>query len=239
MSYVTPAEFQGVLRQTLADRRLSRTENHALAAALEDVARAPQLLGAFRRAAFKLAIESLDANEPPREILVWLEEVVGSLAQAAAADASAKPAEACFSPGDACVRRIRGLLQQARSSVDICVFTITDDRISDAILDAHARNVAIRVLTDNEKAFDAGSDIARLSAAGIDTRVDATEYHMHHKFAIFDRKVLVTGSYNWTRSAAEYNEENMLVCYDRASLAPFQKVFDQLWNRCSILSRTT
>jgi phosphatidylserine/phosphatidylglycerophosphate/cardiolipin synthase-like enzyme len=33
----------------------------------------------------------------------------------------------------------------------------------------------------------------------------------HHKFAIFDGKTLLNGSYDWTRSAFTKNEENVLV----------------------------
>ncbi len=34
--------------------------------------------------------------------------------------------------------------------------------------------------------------------------------HMHHKFALFDGGRLLTGSYNWTRGAAETNYENVI-----------------------------
>lgn len=229
---MTPPEFRQVLVQTLADRRLSRTENRALGAALTDVRSTPQLLAAYRHAAFELAQDTLRDGVPAGEVVAWLEDVIGALSQGGEESAS-RPPEACFSPGDSCVQRIRGLFQQARSTADVCVFTITDDRLSEAIIDAHARGVAIRILTDNEKAYDVGSDIFRFRAAGIATRVDASEYHMHHKFAIFDRRTLVTGSYNWTRSAAEYNEENMLVTYDAPSLSQFQKVYEKLWARCA------
>lgn len=229
---MTPQEFRQVLVQTLADRRLSRSENRALTAAFAELRLTPQLLATYRHTAFDLAQETLRNGTAPGDVIGWLEEVIGSLAQANERDA-ALPAEACFSPGDGCVQRIRGLFDQARSTADVCVFTITDDRLSDVILAAHRRGVAIRILTDNEKAYDVGSDTFRFRAAGIATRVDATEYHMHHKFAIFDRRVLLTGSYNWTRSAAEYNEENMLIAYDAPAIAQFQKVFEKLWARCA------
>ena len=72
----------------------------------------------------------------------------------------------------------------------------------------------LRIITDNEKAYDAGSDVTRFQDAKIPLRVDDTPFHMHHKFAVFDREILLTGSYNWTRSAARYNEENLIVTED-------------------------
>lgn len=135
-----------------------------------------------------------------------------------------------FSPGPDCLRHIVNRFLAARRSVDICVFTITDDRITRAILDAHRRGVAVRILTDNDKAYDAGSDIERLEAAGIAVKVDRTPYHMHHKFAIFDGTRLVNGSYNWTRGAAESNEENIVDLGDPIAIAAFQREFDRLWS---------
>ena len=89
---------------------------------------------------------------------------------------------------------------------DLCVFTLSDDRITAEVLAAHARGVAVRIVTDNDKEFDAGSDIAQLRQAGIPVAVDRTDAHMHHKFALFDGTWLLNGSYNWTRSAAQVND---------------------------------
>ena len=130
-------------------------------------------------------------------------------------------AEAFFSPGDDCLRAITRLLANASRTADICVFTITDDRVSDAILDAHRRAIAVRIITDNAKAEDEGSDVARFEQSGIPTRVDRSPFHMHHKFAILDGTTLLTGSYNWTRGAARDNEENLIVTNEPRLLALF------------------
>jgi mitochondrial cardiolipin hydrolase len=91
--------------------------------------------------------------------------------------------------------------------------------------------VPLRIITDNEKAFDEGSDIIRLRQAGVAVRVDQSPYHMHHKFAIFDHERLLTGSYNWTRGASEHNEENFVILGDRRLITAFNTTFERLWNR--------
>ncbi len=53
---------------------------------------------------------------------------------------------------------------------------------------------------------------------------------MHHKFAIFDGKVLITGSYNWTDSAECFNYENVLILDDSATIQRYQVQFEQLFN---------
>ena len=89
--------------------------------------------------------------------------------------------------------------------------------------------MAVRLLTDDDKSFDRGSDIERLEAAGVPVRTDRSEHHMHHKFALFDRALVITGSYNWTRSAARHNRENLLVSDDPRLVAPYLRRFDEDW----------
>ena len=67
------------------------------------------------------------------------------------------------------------------------------------------------MVSDNEKAYDPGSDTLRFARAGVPVKIDDSPYHMHHKFALFDGDVLLTGSYNWTRGAADNNEENLIL----------------------------
>ena len=136
---------------------------------------------------------------------------------------------AYFSPGPDCLRCLVEHFRAAQRAVDVCVFTITDDRISDPILAAHKRGVKVRIITDDAKAFDLGSDVPRFREAGIPVIVDDSPYHMHHKFAIFDGLRLLNGSYNWTRGAAEQNQENIIDTDDRTLVARFQKEFDAIW----------
>jgi phosphatidylserine/phosphatidylglycerophosphate/cardiolipin synthase-like enzyme len=96
---------------------------------------------------------------------------------------------------------------------------------------AKRRGIAVRVITDNEKAYDTGSDVLQLANAGIPVLVDDSPYFMHHKFAIFDGEVVLTGSYNWTRGAADNNEENLILSNDRRLLSAFKGEFERLWVR--------
>ena len=65
---------------------------------------------------------------------------------------------------------------------------------------------------------------------GIKVTIDNTRHHMHHKFAVFDQRTLLTGSYNWTRSAAKHNDENILVTHNRRIAERFQSEFNRLWD---------
>lgn len=222
--------FDEILLRTLDDGKLSRSERSAFGQILDGVQ--AHELALVRSRAFELARGRL---EPPRATatLAWCEDVV----QLVASRESARHAEATratrsevvFSPGEDCARRIIDLLGGARSTLEVCVFTLTDDRISDALLSAARRSVAVRVITDDAKAGDLGSDVSALVRAGIPVRTDRAESHMHHKFAIADRQLVVTGSYNWTRQASTQNQENLVVSDDPRFAAAFQREFDALW----------
>ncbi len=224
---MTPEQIDDLLKRTLADHRLSRGERRVLDALLADSGADEQKLGYIRHRAFELARSEVVSAEA-HAVMSWLEDVVKVLQPQPRQ--KLPDAEAFFSPGEDCLNSIVRELEKARRTIDICVFTITDNRISRAIRDAHDRRLTVRIITDNDKSLDRGSDIEQLERAGIAVRVDRTQHHMHHKFAIFDNRRLLTGSYNWTRSAAEFNEENMVVSMDPRLVSQFCKEFVRLWD---------
>jgi len=134
-----------------------------------------------------------------------------------------------FSPGESCRNAIISEIKNAKQELKICVFTISDDQISRAILDAHKRSVAVSIITDNDKAHDMGSDIDMLSKSGILVKMDMSTNHMHHKFMIADERSVITGSYNWTNSAARFNQENIIVTRESVAVSSFINEYDRLW----------
>jgi phosphatidylserine/phosphatidylglycerophosphate/cardiolipin synthase-like enzyme len=219
-------ELDSMLSQTLEDRRLSRTEKRALREVFADFDLDDEGRAFVRQRVFAMAREVIRSAEAEK-VLEWAEDVIKLLVPNLQRDPTV--AEVHFSPGDECRVRIARLLRGAKASADICVFTITDDRLAKPILEAKDRGVEIRIITDNDKAEDRGSDVYRLGKAGVRVRVDQSEHHMHHKFAIFDATTLVTGSYNWTRSAAEHNRENILVTDDPKLVGPYATNFESFW----------
>ncbi len=221
--------IDGALAATLEDRRLSRGEKHALRELFVDLSPRQDQLDFIRHRAFALAREACRGEEN-RQILEWLEEVMKAIQpRATGGMAAGTNAEVRFSPGADCLDAIRHALAKARAHVDVCVFTITDNRLFRALVDAHRRGVRVRVLTDEDKSHDKGSDVARLAEAGLQVRMDFSQHHMHHKFAVFDARQVITGSYNWTRSAAEHNQENLLITDDPRFVRPYREAFDRLW----------
>lgn len=216
-----------LLGRTIEDGRLSRSEKKALRECLAPAVGDDRLLARIRNQAFEVARGTLSGPQG-KVALDWLEDVTSLLAALGAGDGS-HLAEVRFSPGTGCMERIVALFLGARESVDACVFTITDDRIRHAISAAHERGVRVRIVSDDDKADDRGSDLDALRAAGVAVAFDRSPAHMHHKFALFDGRTVLSGSYNWTRAAAAENTENVLVTDDPRVVTAFQREFDRLW----------
>ena len=134
-----------------------------------------------------------------------------------------------FSPGDTCRNVITRQISTATQNLLVCVFTISDDIITESLIAAHSKGVALRLITDNEKSFDKGSDINQLAREGIALRMDTRPNHMHHKFMLVDHHSVLTGSYNWTRGAARFNHENIIVTKDPGTVRAFKQEFEKLW----------
>lgn len=224
------SDLAQLFEETFVDEKFSSSERKALQLLIKEERPTPHELRVLRSKIFDIAREDL-IRKDTRVVLDWLEKANKLLIPRM----PAREAMVCyFSPGEDCLNAITNRIQSARHTLDICVFTISDDRISREIEYCHDRKVRVRILTDNDKLHDKGSDVDRLAKYGIPVRVDRTEKHMHHKFAIIDGKELITGSYNWTRSAERYNEENILITEDERATRSFSKEFKTLWEKMKV-----
>ncbi|HET7011038.1 MAG TPA: phospholipase D-like domain-containing protein, partial [Anaerolineales bacterium] len=126
--------------------------------------------------------------------------------------------------------RLVELLGQARSSIDVMAFAFTSESIADAILERAASGVRVRIVMDEDQAANLGSQYGRFLEAGLDVRLDGNPNKMHHKVIIIDGAIVVTGSYNFSRSAEEFNDENLVIVRDPGVAAAFQEEFERVFD---------
>ncbi|XP_076026390.1 mitochondrial cardiolipin hydrolase [Genypterus blacodes] len=120
-------------------------------------------------------------------------------------------------------------IMSASSSLDVCMFAFSNMHLSRAVLALCRKGVIIRVLADKDYAAISGSQIGVLRKAGICVRCHEDSGYMHHKFAVLDGRLLVTGSLNWTLTAVQSNLENVLVTKEPGAVRPFIQEFHRLW----------
>lgn len=217
-----------LLLQSFTDNKLDTDEKHDLYQLLLTLESEDKSY--LRNQSFELAREKIRQGNDVMQALKWVEQVVRLVDKSQ--NANSVESSAYFSPGDHCRNAIVSLLNSAKKRIDICVFTITDNRLTDSIALAHQRKVNVRILTDNDKANDRGSDIYTLKEQGIPVCMDTSSNHMHHKFALVDQS-LVNGSFNWTRSASDYNQENIIISDHAGLVQSFDRAFDGLWAQFS------
>ncbi|XP_027756098.1 mitochondrial cardiolipin hydrolase [Empidonax traillii] len=195
----------------------------------------PASVLAVAAAAAALAVAAVAAwrrPRPLREVLFFPSRpccLEALLAEAAAPGAPARPCPCPLPRADTSLSRLVRRLLSARRSLDLCIFSFSCPQLARAVHLLHRRGVRVRLVTDAQYMGLHGSQIGRLRHAGIQVRHDQHSGYMHHKFAIVDRRVLITGSLNWTTQAIQSNRENVLVVDDAACVKPFLDEFERIW----------
>ncbi|XP_053848350.1 mitochondrial cardiolipin hydrolase [Vidua macroura] len=189
-------------------------------------------LAAAAVTAVALAVAAWRRARPVREVLFFPSQpccIEALLAEAAEPGAPARPCPCPLPSGDTALSRLVRRLLSARRSLDLCLFSFSCPQLARAVQLLHRRGVRVRLVTDAQYMGLHGSQIGRLRRAGIQVRHDQHSGYMHHKFAIVDRRMLITGSLNWTTQAIQSNRENVLVVEDAEYVKAFQDEFERIW----------
>ncbi len=142
-----------------------------------------------------------------------------------------KVKEALFFPSSGNEQKLVRMLDTAQQTMHVCVFTITNNALRDALVRAHDRGVQVKVISDDECMKQQGSDIYDMKAYGIPCESDTDpEAHMHNKFVVIDGQVLITGSFNWTVAASGRNQENLIFLQDADLSQAYIQEFERLWS---------
>jgi len=55
-------------------------------------------------------------------------------------------------------RNLKTILRRQKKTIDLAIFSFTNDQLAGALLDAHARGVKVRIITDDEAMKGKGAD---------------------------------------------------------------------------------
>src|SRR5579862_8904041 len=116
-----------------------------------------------------------------------------------------------FSPNGGCTEAIVSELNKAKSTVLVQAYCFTSAQIAQALVDAHKRGVNVRVILDKSQSAENNYVTAFLQNAEIETFIDTVEGIAHNKIMIIDGHIVISGSFNFTRTAETKNAENLLV----------------------------
>jgi phosphatidylserine/phosphatidylglycerophosphate/cardiolipin synthase-like enzyme len=119
-----------------------------------------------------------------------------------------------FSPRGGTADAIVAEIAKAHKEIRVAAYAISHPQITDALADAHARGVFVRIIVDRHQTNDSYTTANKLHDRGIRTLVDRAEKLHHNKTIIIDADTIITGSYNFTRNAEYQNAETCLIIHD-------------------------
>ncbi|MBU7319547.1 phospholipase D-like domain-containing protein [Paenibacillus oleatilyticus] len=124
------------------------------------------------------------------------------------------------------------VISSAKETLDVAIHSITHPDIVAAIRDAKKRGVAVRVITDKTQSEGKaqGEALKILGSAGIPMKINSHSGLMHLKVTIADKKVVTTGSYNYSKAASTTNDEVLVVIREEGAAKTFSDEFEKMWN---------
>jgi phosphatidylserine/phosphatidylglycerophosphate/cardiolipin synthase-like enzyme len=146
-------------------------------------------------------------------------------------------------------------LAQATKTIDFALFVFSEQQLSDRLQAQQAKGVKVRGLIESSFAYRDYSELLDVSGVALPNR--KCEYEvgngvwrspirtvgvpnlsagdlLHHKMAILDQKIVITGSQNWSEAANSQNDEDLLVIDNPVVAAHFQREFDRLYQNASL-----
>jgi len=99
-------------------------------------------------------------------------------------------------------------INRAQKTLDIALFSFTDDQLGNAVVQAHRRGASVRVLLAEGQDRVLGGEHGKLVSAGVSVAMAQGLGYFHHSFAVIDGELVITGSYDWSDAADQHNYEN-------------------------------
>lgn len=130
-------------------------------------------------------------------------------------------------------------IDAAQASIDIAIHGLALREVAAALVRAKQRGVRVRVVMNQTHVFPEkpretrSPEVQQLIDLGFEMRMlrggDMFGV-MHNKVAVFDEKVLETGSFNWTHAADAWHWENAMFHAEQARVKAYQAYWDWMWS---------
>lgn len=139
--------------------------------------------------------------------------------------------EVYFTPAEI-KEKILNEIDACRESIDIAARNITSVDIVNALARAKERGVEIRIVIDRKRFLTKGILSQYCRENGFAVKILIQKGIMNNNFAIFDSKLLVTGSYLWHEKTSRFNCENVIFMDETPPvLVKYQREFDRLFHK--------
>jgi phosphatidylserine/phosphatidylglycerophosphate/cardiolipin synthase-like enzyme len=131
-----------------------------------------------------------------------------------------------FSPIDLVMNKLIAYVQGAQKSIRFIAFTYTDANLANAMIERYQAGVDVKGVIENRGASNGA--LVPLFCASVPVQVDGNKYTMHHKVIVIDESIVITGSFNFTKSADDENDDNIIVIHSPALAQLYLQEFDRV-----------
>jgi len=126
-------------------------------------------------------------------------------------------------------KQLANFIDTAKETLDLAVFELDSQVITDSIIRAHNRGVKVRVVTDDN--YKDEESIKRLEELGIPVIDDGRAPLMHNKFIVVDHKAVWTGSLNTTDNCSYKNNNNAIKIYSDKLADNYTVEFNEMFEK--------
>lgn len=137
-----------------------------------------------------------------------------------------------FSPQDkAITTQLIPLINSSQKYIYMPVFLVTHKGLTESLINASKRGVAVKVILDATNAHGNVSKIKILRQNGIQVKTENFAGKLHSKSIIIDDLYTAIGSMNFSRSGEGVNDENLVIIKDKDTAIFYKTFFQYLWKR--------
>ena len=136
-----------------------------------------------------------------------------------------------FSPDDGVLKALVPLLNDAQESIYFLAYSFTSNDLGDIVREKAQAGLTVEGVMDSEQvASNQGTEYDPFKQADLMVRKDGIDGLMHHKVFVIDGKIVAFGSYNFSQSAEERNDENLIIVYSEPIAQQFIEEFNRVWD---------
>ena len=144
-------------------------------------------------------------------------------------DIDGTPVNVYFSPSDNIEQLILEELKKAKKSIIFMAFSFTSDAIGETLIDKFHQGVKVYGIFEKRGSNSRYSEYVKMKIEGLPVKLDKNRKIMHHKVIVIDEKLVLTGSYNFSKNANKNNEENILFINNKHIATQYIKEFKRLY----------
>jgi phosphatidylserine/phosphatidylglycerophosphate/cardiolipin synthase-like enzyme len=145
-------------------------------------------------------------------------------------------------------------LDEASKSIDLALFVFSEQNLVDILQEKQQQGVKIRALIDRDFIFRYYSEALDMLGVAMYDRCHyeddnnpwsqkittvgtanlATGDKLHHKVAVIDDEIVITGSQNWSAAANYNNDETVLIIKNQTVARHFKQEFESLYQDANL-----